>query len=56
MKVSQLSDYEDQLHIGCMAYCDVRFADARTCEALKQGKSPVLPKRNGDFEEWLATL
>ena len=52
----QNSDYEDHLHLAGMAYCDVGFADRRTCEALKQGKSPILPKRNGEFEEWLATL
>ncbi len=56
MSGSQLSDYEDQSHIAGMAYCDLGFADARTCEALKQGKSPILPRRNGEFEKWLATL
>ncbi len=53
---SQFSDYEDLLHIAGMAYCDFRFADGRTCEALKQGKSRILPTRNGKFRQWLATL
>ena len=56
MKGYQYSDYEDHLHLAAMAYCDVSFADGRTCEALKQGKSRILPTRNGQFRQWLATL
>ena len=56
MQSSQSSDFEDNLHLAGMAYCDVSFADRRTCEALKQGKSRILPTRNGQFRQWLATL
>ena len=50
------SDYEDNLHLAGLAYCDVGFADGGTCEALKQGRSIIYPKRNGEFKQWLATL
>ena len=56
MSGSQLSDYEDGSHLAGMAYCDLGFADARTCEALKQGNYPILPMRNGEFAKWLADL
>ena len=56
MEGPQYSDYEDHLHLAGMAYCDVGFADGRTCEALKQGKSRTLPMRNGQFTKWLGTL
>lgn len=52
----QLSDYEDNLHLAGLAYCDVGFADRKTCEALKQGRSKNFPMRNGQFSQWLTTL
>ena len=52
----QLSDYEDNLHLAGLAYCDVSFADGKTCEALKQGRSKIFPMRNGQFSQWLTTL
>ena len=52
----QLSDYEDNLHLAGLAYSDVSFADGKTCEALKQGRSKIFPMRNGQFRQWLTTL
>ena len=56
MEGHRLSDYEDYFHLAGLAYCDVSFADGKTCEALKQGKSKILPMRNGQFSQWLTTL
>ena len=50
------SDFEDLFHLAGLAYSDIRFADAGTCETLKQGHSRIIPRRNGDFNNWLATL
>ena len=50
------SDYEDNLHLAGLAYSDVSFADGKTCEALKQGRSKIFPMRNGQFRQWLTTL
>ena len=52
----QFSDYEDNLHLAGLAYCDIRFADRKTCAALERGGSRIVPKRNGQFSQWLATL
>ena len=52
----QLSDYEDNLHLAGLAYCDVGFADRKTCAALERGGSRICPKRNREFREWLTTL
>ncbi len=46
MKGYQYSDYEDHLHLAAMAYCDVSFADGRTCEA-EAGKV-----QNPAYAEW----
>lgn len=56
MEGHRLSDYEDYFHLAGLAYCDVSFADGKTCEALKQGKSKILPMRNGQFSQWLTTI
>ena len=50
------SDFEDLLHLAGVAYCDIAFADARTCELLNQGKITPLPKRNGEFKDWVRSL
>ena len=50
------SDYEDNLHLAGLAYCDVGFADRKTCAALEQGGARICPIRNGQFEQWLTTL
>ena len=52
----QLSDYEDNLHLAGLAYCDVGFADRKTCAALKRGRARIVPMRNGLFSQWLTTL
>lgn len=52
----QLSDYEDNLHLAGLAYCDVGFADRKTCAALERGKSRIRLMRNGEFTQWLTTL
>lgn len=56
MEGHRLSDYEDYFHLAGLAYCDVSFADGKTCEALKQGRSRIRPMRNGEFTQWLTTL
>ena len=53
---AKASDFEDLFHLAGLAYCDISFADAGTCEILKQGHSCILPERNGFFKEWLSTL
>ena len=50
------SDYEDNLHLAGLAYCDVGFADRKTCAALERGKSRIRLMRNGQFRQWLPTL
>lgn len=50
----KLSDYDDHLHLVGLAYSQVGFADVNTCEALKTGKR--VPKRNGEFAGWAASL
>ena len=50
------SDFEDLFHLAGLAYCDVSFADTGTCEILKQGHSRIIPRRNRDFNNWVATL
>ena len=52
----QLSDYEDNLHLAGLAYCDVGFADRKTCAALERGGARIAPMRNGQFSQWLTTL
>ena len=52
----QLSDYEDNLHLAGLAYCDIRFADRKTCAALERGGARIVPMRNGQFSQWLTTL
>lgn len=52
----QLSDYEDNLHLAGLAYCDVGFADRKTCAALERGGARIVPMRNGQFSKWLTTL
>ena len=56
MEGHRLSDYEDNLHLAGLAYCDVGFADRKTCAALEQGGAKIAPKRNGQFSQWLTTL
>ena len=50
------SDLEDLNHLAAAAYCDVAFVDGRTHDLLEQGRISPLPKRNGEFEEWLQNL
>jgi hypothetical protein len=50
------SDVEDLNHLVGLAYCDVAFADKRTCEALRKAKVRKLPKRNSEFLQWLKSL
>ena len=45
-----------RIELAGLAYCDVSFADGKTCEALKQGRSKIFPMRNGRFRQWLTTL
>lgn len=52
----QVSDYDDHLHLVGLAYSQVGFADGRTWEALKQGKAQRMPRPNGEFAEWAASL
>ncbi|WP_419942339.1 hypothetical protein [Candidatus Palauibacter sp.] len=50
------SDIADCLHVPGIAYCDVAFADKRTAEALRKGRSPKRPRKNSEFGEWVDTL
>jgi hypothetical protein len=52
------SDLEDEIHVLGLVYCDVAFADKRTCDALLKGGWPAekLPLRNGEFRKWVAGL
>lgn len=52
----QDSDLEDLNHLAAVAYCDVSFVDGRTQNLLEQGRIYPLPKRNGEFEDWLQDL
>lgn len=49
-------DYEDLEHLAAAAYCDVAFVDARTQDLLEKGGISPLPKRNGEFEDWLGSV
>jgi len=48
------SDLEDRGHVVGAAYCTVAFADRRVVAALRTGRAPRLPQRNGNFLGWLA--
>lgn len=50
------SDIADCLHVPGIAYCDVAFADKRTVEALRKGRSSKRPRKNSEFSEWVDTL
>ena len=50
------SDVEDIFHLAALAYCDVVFADGRTCAVLSRGKAFKLPRPNSEFPRWLNSL
>lgn len=50
------SDFEDIFHLAALAYCDVAFADKRTCDALRKGKAFKIPLLNSKFQSWLNDL
>ncbi|WP_419862277.1 hypothetical protein [Candidatus Palauibacter sp.] len=50
------SDIADCLHAPGLAYCDVAFADKRTVDALRKGRSPKTPHKNSEFSNWVETL
>lgn len=50
------SDIADCLHVPGTAYGDVSFADKRTVEALRKGRSPRLPCKNSQFTLWVRNL
>jgi len=50
------SDFEDLFHLAALAYCDVAFADKRTCDVLRKGKALKIPLRNSQFSGWLNDL
>jgi len=50
------SDFEDIFHLAALFYCDVVFADKRTCEVLSKGKAFKMPLLNSQFQDWLNRL
>lgn len=50
------SDMEDLAHLVGVAYCAFSFADRATVAALRQGKAPIIPMRNGQLSDWLMSL
>lgn len=50
------SDFENSYHLVGPAYCDIAFADKRTCEALRKARASKLPFQNSKFSCWLDSL
>jgi hypothetical protein len=51
-----VSNFEDLFHLVALAYCDVTFADKRTCDALSKVKACKIPSLNSSFESWVDGL